>query len=132
MITRTTGPKMTVRKGKFYLGDKEVSIEHGNKEQIALLKRIEEMQDGFEPDISVRKIVVMEFDCVCGARNEFNSFSELDEYDPDTMIKGETDTCHYCGLLFKVIVTKTQYSEYLSLKLIPKEDEKLRKGPGQA
>lgn len=110
--------RLTVKDGKFFKGDKPVRIEHGDNEQIALLKRIQEMQDGFDPDITIRKIIHMEFRCVCGALNDFSSFSELDENDPDSMIEGETDSCHYCGLKFKVVVQKLPYNEFLQLKLI--------------
>lgn len=120
--------EMTVRNGKFFKGEKEVPIEHGNKEQIELLKRVEEMQEGFDIDITVKKIIKMAFKCVCGATNEFDSFSELDENDPESMLVGETDTCHMCGLRFKVINFRTQYSDYLQLKLIPKEEKKKSHG----
>ncbi|HEY3429292.1 MAG TPA: hypothetical protein VGK39_01365, partial [Cyclobacteriaceae bacterium] len=64
--------QMTIRKGKFYKNDVEVPIEHGNKEQIELLKRVEEMQEGFDPDeIKITKKVNIEFKCVCGATNDF-------------------------------------------------------------
>jgi hypothetical protein len=113
--------KMTVKNGKFFKGKNEVPIEHGNKEQIQLLKRVEEMRDGFDPEISIKKKIIMEFQCVCGSRNEFDSFTELDEDDPDFLIAGETDTCHCCGLRFKVIRFQTQHSDFLQLKLMPKE-----------
>jgi len=119
--------QMTVKDGKFFKDDKEIPIEHGNKEQIELLRRVEEMQDGFDPEITVKKSIHMEFKCVCGAQNEFNSFSELDIDDPECLIVGETDSCHYCGLRFKVISLETQYSEYLQLKLVPKDDGKTSK-----
>lgn len=120
--------EVTVKNGKFFKGEQEVPIEHGNLEQIKLLKRIEEMQDGFDPEITIKKLIKMEFKCVCGANNEFDSFSELDEDDPDYRIVGETDSCHCCGMRFKVISLKTQYSEYLQLKLIPKEEKKKANG----
>lgn len=121
-MTLNTQDKLTLKDGKFYSGDKHVPIEHGNKQQIELLKRVQEMQEGFDPEIIIKKIIHMEFRCVCGAFNDFNSFSELDENDPDTLIRNEVDSCHYCGLKFKVVVFKTPHVEYLQLKLIPKTD----------
>lgn len=109
---------MTVRNGKFYRGSIEVPIEHGNKEQIALLKRVQEMQEGFYPEVYIKKSIHMEFRCVCGALNEFESFSELDVDDPEEMIRGETDNCHYCGLKFKVIIMEDD----LALKVIKKSE----------
>jgi redox-regulated HSP33 family molecular chaperone len=114
-----TQEKLTVKDGKFLRGNTVVPLEHGNKEQIQLLKRVQEMQDGFDPEITIKKIIHMEFRCVCGALNDFDSFTQIDEDDPDTMIEGETDKCHYCGLLYKVTTFKTQYNDYLQLKLIP-------------
>lgn len=121
---KTREMKMTVKKGKFFKDEKEVPIEHGNKEQIELLKRIQEMQDGFDPEITIVKKIIMQFKCVCGADNEFDSFTEIDEDDPDSMIVGETDRCHCCDLRFKVILFKTQHSQYLQLKLIVPTPEK--------
>lgn len=109
---------MTVRNGKFYRGSQEIPIEHGNKEQIDLLKRVQEMQEGFYPEVCVRKLISMEFRCVCGALNEFESFSPLDIDDPESMIRGETDTCHFCGLKFKVIIM----DDDLALKIIKKSE----------
>lgn len=108
---------MTVKNGKFFKGEKEVPIEHGNKEQIELLRRIHEMtEEGFSPEINIRKNLVMEFECVCGAQNEFNSFSEMDDDDiPELFLEGETDKCHNCGLKYKVISDKNQG---LMLKII--------------
>lgn len=98
-------PEMTVKHGKFYKGNQEVPIEHGNKEQIALLHKVEEMRtEGFYPEMAIKQIICMQFTCVCGAINEFDSFSELDIDDQPRFIKGETDKCHCCGLEYIVTV----------------------------
>ena len=118
---------MTIKHGKFYKDGVQVPIEHGNKEQIVIMKRIEEMQDGFDPEISIKKKITMQFKCVCGAKNDFDSFTELDENDPDFLIRGETDKCYECGLYFKVTEFRTPHGEYLQLKLIPDPNLKPKK-----
>ena len=114
--------KMTVKGGKFYKDNKEVPIEHGNKEQIELIQKINEMTtEGFYPEVRIVQKVCMEFECVCGATNEFDSFSELDiDDEPSSIIKGETDHCHYCGLRYKVMDDDGQ----LMLKIVPKVEPK--------
>lgn len=65
--------------------------------------------------------VSLEFECVCGATNEFDSFTEVDiDDEPFNMIRGETDTCHYCGIRYKVITDDGE----LLLKIVPKVEPK--------
>jgi len=114
--------KMTVKDGKFYKNNQQVPIEHGNKEQIELMQRVNEMvTEGFYPEVRIMQKVSLEFECVCGATNEFNSFTEVDiDDDAERMIRGETDNCHYCGLRYKVI----NDDDGLMLKIIPKVEPK--------
>lgn len=111
---------MTIKNGKFFKDGVQVPIEHGNKEQIKVLKRIEEMSNGFTPQIEIVKRVSMLFTCVCGAANNFDDFTEMENGDdPDAIILHEKDHCYNCGLEYKVIVDYEQ--DGLMLKMIPKK-----------
>lgn len=118
---RSSDLKMTIKGGKFFKEGKEVPAEHGNKEQIELLKRANDMaNEGFSPEIHIYKKIKMEFQCLCGAINTFDSFNEIDLDDPDTMIRGEIDHCHNCNQKYKVI--EDEFGD-LALKLVPKVKE---------
>jgi hypothetical protein len=116
---------MTIKNGKFFKDGVQVPIEHGNKEQIKLMKQVEEMTLwGFTPEITIVKSLEMHFKCICGAFNHFNDFTKMDEADdPDYIIEGEKDKCFNCGLEYKVIVDNE--SDGLMLKLMPKVVKKL-------
>ncbi len=111
---------MTIKDGKFWKDNKEVPIEHGNKEQIELLARVTSMQEeGFYPEVVIKQKVCMQFECICGATNDFEDFEELDlDDDPSFMLNGSTDRCHNCGLTYKVI---DDDQDGMMLKLIPKK-----------
>lgn len=112
---------MTIKNGKFFKDGVQVPIEHGNKEQIKILNKIREMsEDGFTPDIRVRKIISMGFRCICGSGNDFDDFTVMDEDDiPENIIVGEKDTCNNCGIEYKVIYDGE--SDWIMLKMIPKK-----------
>lgn len=93
---------MTVKNGKFFKDDKEVPIEHGNKEQIKLLARVQAyIDEGEYPTIrEVRKIECVSR-CPCGAIFEFSDL-ELEESDHIDMLAGNTVRCHNCNLEYKL------------------------------
>jgi len=111
---------MTIKDGKFWKDNKEVPIEHGNKEQIALLAKVNEMQtDGIYPEIAITQKVSMQFECICGATNDFDEFDDIDiDDDPGSMLRGSVEKCHNCGVTYKVC---TDENGDMMLKLIPKK-----------
>ncbi len=102
-----TKDKMTIKDGKFYKNNQLVRAEHGNLEQIELLKKVSEMMnEGIVPEIRIQQVVTFEFDCVCGALNEFH-FDPFDIDDnPEYMLRGQKQCCHYCNLEYKVFDDK--------------------------
>jgi hypothetical protein len=74
---------MTIRQGKFYNGDILVPLEFGNKEQIALLKRVELLRkEGEEVELEIFLVDDVElerdgeyypFDCLCGCSIVFTN-----------------------------------------------------------
>jgi len=109
---------MTVKDGKFFKHGKEVPIEHGNKEQIALINKINEMQsEGIVPDLYYETAVTISYDCVCGSFQTFEvSFGEDDIL--ENAVEGETDKCSECGLKYTVFISE---EEGVMLKLLPKK-----------
>jgi hypothetical protein len=93
---------MILKKGKFYDGDKEVPLEHGNVEQFKLLERVQQLiKVGDEscvfipatgPGISYDGIT-FDVKCVCG---EIVSFPYADE------MGGKKKACS-CGLKYFVV-----------------------------
>jgi hypothetical protein len=91
---------MILKNGKFYDGDKEVALEFGNKEQIALLDRVQDLiKNGEESNVFIPEIHGASWDykdvkfnvlCVCGEQVEF-PWSEN--------MNGKKKTCP-CGLRY--------------------------------
>lgn len=66
---KLTGETMTFKQGKFYDDNKKVvPLEHGNREQIAILETISALKDG------TLFMVGYPFHCLCGAIHEWQFF----------------------------------------------------------
>jgi hypothetical protein len=114
---------MTVKNGKFYKDDKEVPIEHGNKEQIAILSRIQNyINEGEEPSIREVRHIECVSKCPCGAFFEFSDL-ELEEDEPLDMLAGKTVNCHNCGVEYKLACD--EYGD-LVVRMIAKEKGKVQ------
>jgi hypothetical protein len=111
--------KMTIKDGKFYKNDTHVPTEHGNKEQIELMNKVNSMMtDGIQPEIRIQQLVSFEFDCVCGACNEFQ-FDPFDvDDDPAYMLKGQIQSCHCCNLEYQVFIDE---EDEMMIKIISKK-----------
>jgi hypothetical protein len=113
---------MTVKNGKFFKDGKEVPLEHGDKEQIALLARVQEyLNEGEHPNIRVARKIEVVSRCPCGAIFEFYGL-ELDEDDPLDLLAGETVSCHNCNIKYKLACD--EYGD-LVVKMLPKEKGKV-------
>ncbi len=111
---------MTIKHGKFYKDGIQVPIEHGNKEQIELIDKINAMQsDGFAPSqITVLKKLYVYYQCVCGNNHELASAEMDEDDDPENVISGDSKECS-CGLTCEVKFDHEQ--DGLMLKLKPKK-----------
>lgn len=109
---------MTVKNGKFYKLGKEVPIEHGNREQIDLINRVQEMQkEGFMPELYHENKVTVVYSCICGTVNSFEaSFGDGDT--TESILDGEVDTCTECKVKYKVFICP---DEGVMMKMLPKK-----------
>jgi predicted SprT family Zn-dependent metalloprotease len=91
---------MIIKNGKFFKEGIEVPLEHGNKEQIKLLERVNGLlSDGDHPNIrEIRKIEVM-YRCLCGAIFEISDL-ELEEDEHLDTLAGNVGRCHNCDLKY--------------------------------
>lgn len=112
--------KMTLRNGKFYRGDELIPIEHGNKEQIEILETANRYADeGLVPEIRIQQIVSLEFRCLCGALNEFQTEPFDIDDNPEVAVPGQINHCHYCDLEY---VAFNDSTDGLMLRLMTKKE----------
>lgn len=117
---------LRIEDGRFMRGDKEVPVENGNREQIALLQaatreaeRIEIEKEALEGNLDVelyvediRYNIVCDFKCVCGQeikekeRRYTDNWEDLDAPEWD----GDCITCPNCGRIYQI--------EYVKAKLV--------------
>lgn len=103
MPMRQPHDKMIIQDGRFYKDGKVVPLEHGNLEQIKLLKEIQDkIENGISPTIIVTKQVRLQFKCVCGVVVEFQ-FDDMDEDQYLDVLEDEQGTCHNCKQRYIVI-----------------------------
>jgi len=100
METRATG-KLIIANGKFIRNGVEEKPEHGNAEQIYVLRKHERIMEQFENGIEVKPsydhiiTASVSFTCQCGIRL-YHEIDELEEEDVDYFV----DTlvhCRECG-----------------------------------
>jgi hypothetical protein len=103
---------MTLRQGKFYNGDTLVPLEFGNKEQIALLQRVDYLREegefldlDFDISKSGHKIIGASYglECVCGSMVKFK--------DREFEVKGK-QKCS-CGLKYEARTEDGLFIAYL-------------------
>jgi hypothetical protein len=97
---------MVLKNGKFWQDGKVVPAEHGNMDQINLLRQVHEMtNDGFKPIIEIRKKVVFSFKCVCGHYVDLKDMPDMDEdEDHEIILRGEEGECIDCKIKYVVCV----------------------------
>ena len=105
---------LTLKNGKVYQDGKEVPIEIGNKEQIALIRKIEkEIEKGIKLNVNINEKTTYElsysFTCpCCGNRKSkecfYNDFEdEPDNEDIKDFIEEEEYSCYKCSTTFELI-----------------------------
>jgi len=100
---------MTLKHGKFYDGDVKVPIEHGNKDQILLLEKVNALMTtgcllrGFDDEDLDGEIqtVTYKYMCVCGHMTiktysyEENNELETDKFTCDCKLKYKIEACEF-------------------------------------
>jgi len=77
-----------------------VPLEHGNLEQIALLKNFEAFKDGLNVDFEYTEKTTYDcnitFNCGCGGRVCIDEYEMEDNSVEDFIKNNKTATCYYC------------------------------------
>ncbi len=110
MATHEVKQPLVIKNGRFYRGDKEVPIEIGNSEQIALLKQMNRAsmrarKDGIVADIHAEDIqfdATVRLECICG--NMIIKWECIEDGGTDYSVDEQAEdywnrrtvTCHKC------------------------------------
>ena len=107
---------MKLINGKFYVDGKEVPVEIGNRQQIALIQERQKlMEEGAKIDIDMEEVttytIAATFKCPsCGRHNLIDDDSEyhFDNSDIKDLLELES-TCYGCGQDFELIEKDGHY-----------------------
>lgn len=99
---------MILKSGKFYdEAGNVVPLEHGNKEQIAILEKHRRRREAFEGDgldltINIETVASVSFPCVCGEWYMGESGEGDSEEDAIENMHGKIVGCPKCGQRYEI------------------------------
>lgn len=105
---------IVIKEGKMFKGDKEISLEFGNLEQINILrkysKKIEEFTTGVRPNCYYEVTGTASFNCICGRVLEIERIDADDEQDIECF-EGKIKSCYSCKRKYEFII-KQEYRKH--------------------
>lgn len=99
---------MKLKNGKFYDdAGNVVPLEHGNKEQIAILEKHRKRMEAFEGDgldltITIATKASVSFACVCGEAYLNMDNEDEGEVSAQEGLIGQVDTCYKCKRSYEI------------------------------